>query len=94
LFGILREVPGATYRWRNSLRTTLEKLCRITEPEQTVEIVRDPKDDPVLAAAMAANCPYLVTGDHDLLALGTYDGVKIVTASQFLALPPIAKLRV
>lgn len=41
-------------------------------------------DDPVLETAVAGNAAYLVTGDQELLALGTFQGVKIVTARDFL----------
>jgi len=45
---------------------------------------RDPKDDPVLATAVAARAAYLVAGDRDLLDLGKPFGVEIVTSAQFL----------
>ncbi len=46
---------------------------------------RDPKDDPFLACALAAGVTYLVTRDHDLLALGKPFGIEIVTPARFLA---------
>ena len=45
---------------------------------------RDPKDDPVLATAVAARAAYLVAGDRDLLDLGKPFGIAIVTSAQFL----------
>ena len=45
---------------------------------------RDPKDDPVLATALAARAAYLVAGDRDLLDLGKPFGIAIVTSAQFL----------
>jgi putative PIN family toxin of toxin-antitoxin system len=45
---------------------------------------RDPKDDPMLACALAARADYLVTGDRDLLVLGKPFGVAIVTPAEFL----------
>lgn len=56
-------------------------------------IVRDPDDDAILACALAAQADYIVTGDSDLLVLGAYSGIRIVTAATFLAeyattLPP------
>lgn len=38
----------------------------------------------VLGTAVAAGADYLVTGDQGLLAVGEYNGVRIVTARQFL----------
>jgi predicted nucleic acid-binding protein len=45
---------------------------------------RDPKDDPVLACALAARADYLISNDRDLLALGKPFGIAIVTPAEFL----------
>jgi putative PIN family toxin of toxin-antitoxin system len=47
---------------------------------------RDPDDDYLLGCAAAGDANYLVTGDEDLLAVGRYGGVTILTARDFLAL--------
>jgi predicted nucleic acid-binding protein len=45
----------------------------------------DPKDDMVVATAVAARADYLVTGDRrHLLSLREYEGIRIVTPRQFL----------
>jgi predicted nucleic acid-binding protein len=49
-------------------------------------IVRDPNDDMILACAVAALASHVVTRDADLLSLGTYDGIAIVTPRAFLTL--------
>lgn len=45
--------------------------------------VRDPKDAPILAAAMASGADVLVTGDRDLLELETPVGIRIVSPRGF-----------
>ena len=45
---------------------------------------RDPNDDHVLATALAVSAEAIVTGDKDLLTLGQFQGVRIVTARTFL----------
>jgi predicted nucleic acid-binding protein len=47
-------------------------------------IADDPDDDAVLSCAKEGNAAYIVTGDRDLLSLGVYEGIKIVTPVQFL----------
>ena len=45
---------------------------------------RDPDDDHVLAAALAADADCVITGDRDLLELGTYQGVSMRTVRETL----------
>jgi putative PIN family toxin of toxin-antitoxin system len=48
---------------------------------------RDPDDDHVIAAALAARADLLITGDVDLLELGAVEGMPILTpAAALLAL--------
>lgn len=42
----------------------------------------DPDDLPVLGTAVAGAADLLVTGDRELLALGRYQGIPIVTPRQ------------
>ena len=44
----------------------------------------DPRDDHVISAAVEARADCIVTGDQHLLALGSYDGIRILTPAQFL----------
>ena len=47
-------------------------------------VCRDEDDDLVLATAVAAGADQIVTGDQDLLVLGAYEGVRLVSPRQFL----------
>lgn len=49
-------------------------------------IVRDPKDVKFLACAVGGKADYIITGDNDLLILKEYQGIRIVTASEFLTI--------
>jgi putative PIN family toxin of toxin-antitoxin system len=47
-------------------------------------VCRDPDDDEVLATALAAQADLIVSGDRDLLALGAFQGIPIVSPAQAL----------
>ncbi len=49
-------------------------------------VCRDPDDDFILAAATAARCTHLVTGDGDLLVLKSFADGVIVTPAEFAKL--------
>lgn len=56
----------------------------LVRPVEVIDVLRDKDDNRVLEAAMAGGCSFIVTGDKNLLALGQYQSVKIVTPRQFL----------
>lgn len=48
-------------------------------------VPEDPKDDPIIATAVAAKADYLVTGDRaHLLPIGHYESIRIVSPRVFL----------
>ena len=49
----------------------------------TEAICRDPDDDNVIATAMNGQCSCIITGDKDLLDLGTVSGITILSPSSF-----------
>jgi putative PIN family toxin of toxin-antitoxin system len=61
-------------------------LAEIVEPKRTVTASRDPNDDHVLACALEAKAAVVVTGDNDLLSLGEFEGVRVMTPRQFIKL--------
>ena len=75
-------------------REKVAEFCRrlllaadpVTElPDLSGAVPLDPKDDMIVATAVAAAADYLVTGDRrHLIQLGAYEGIKIVTPRAFL----------
>lgn len=56
----------------------------VKEASIPATVLRDPPDDRVLAAALAANADLIVSGDDDLLSMGSFRDMPIVTASEAL----------
>jgi putative PIN family toxin of toxin-antitoxin system len=60
-------------------------LARVVEPVALEKpLCRDPDDDLVSATAVAAGANFIVTGDNDLLILGRYSGIVIVSPRRLL----------
>jgi putative PIN family toxin of toxin-antitoxin system len=63
-------------------------LVTLVSPTQVPRVIEhDADDDHVIAAAVAAQADLIVSGDRKhLLPLGTYAGIRIVTAAEALRL--------
>ena len=58
---------------------------RVVEPKALpVPVCRDADDDVVLATAVAVEADAIVTGDQDLLGLGSCEGIDSVSPRSFL----------
>jgi len=81
---LVRKYRGVAGR---DTRAILDLLANaeVVEPEEAPEVARDPKDDPFLAAAQTGSVDYLVSEDHDLLDLGDYEGIPIISARMLLS---------
>lgn len=78
-----RLAPALAGRLINELRD----LAVVVDDRPVISVSPDPNDDYLLAIAAAGAADFLVTGDkRDLLALRLYEGTKIVTVRDFLAL--------
>ena len=50
------------------------------ESKTNIEVCRDPDDDKFLECAIDAKAMYIVSGDNDLLVIGEYENIQIITA--------------
>ena len=67
--------------------TDLRRIATIIDPvPQAIAVPGGHADNRILDCVAAAEADFLVTGDRrHLLPLGEYEGVKIVTAAEFLS---------
>jgi putative PIN family toxin of toxin-antitoxin system len=91
LLDVLRR-PEVHRKFRTVAGLDLRRVLQIIGEAAWVDVTdvplvsRDPKDDKFLATAKAAGAAYLVSEDQDLLVLGSYEGVRITSASSFMRL--------
>lgn len=71
------------HRATSALQAILARGIRVNI-RHSVKVCRDPNDDKFLECAALAKADLLVAGDKDLLTLGTYEGTRIVTPSEYL----------
>lgn len=88
LMNELEEVLVARFAHAPSLartvRAEIELLAEVLDASELAPVARDPDDDAVLAAAVAGDASAIVTGDSDLLVLGEYRGIRVVTPRDFV----------
>jgi len=65
--------------------TLIVSAMKIIEPSSHVDVCRDPDDNKFIECACDAKCVYIVSGDKDLLSVGKYKNIKIVTVADFLS---------
>ena len=75
---------GYGYFDASGFRQFVDSLDLIN-PTTEVNVCRDPDDDKFIECAVDAEAVYIVSGDKDLLDLDRFDGVEIVTATEFCA---------
>lgn len=64
----------------------LFEQAEVVGSEQDVSVCRDPNDDKFFACAVAGRAQYIVSEDKDILAVSEYEGVRTITAADFIAL--------
>jgi putative PIN family toxin of toxin-antitoxin system len=82
----LRQVFGFS---ENHIRAVLYDLRRVSERVEIsgdLHVVdADPDDDKFVECALQASASLIVSGDHHLLELEEYEGVRILSAAEFVA---------
>lgn len=65
----------------------VSQVAVVVEPDREVTVIEhDPADNRVLEAAAAAQADYIVSGDTGLLEIRRFEGVRIVSPREFLAI--------
>lgn len=82
---IQRMTPKYGHRLRSDLLKKLFPRFEMHLVTQKADICRDPDDNKFLDLAVEGKCLYIVSGDNDLLSIGKYEDVEIVTAAEFFS---------
>jgi putative PIN family toxin of toxin-antitoxin system len=85
-FGVLRKKFGVTPSEILEIQNEIDLSFETVYPKDTFHIVKDEDDNRVLEAAVEGKCNYIITGDKELLGLGSFKNIQIINADQFLNL--------
>lgn len=84
--GVLRKKFGVSPSEILEIQNEMDVSFDTVYPKDTFHTVQDEDDNRVLEAAVEGMCDYIITGDKELLDLGIYRKIKLVSADQFLKL--------
>jgi uncharacterized protein len=59
-------------------------IATVVEPEVELSVLDDEPDNRILECAVASGASAIVTGDKELLALGSYEGIGTMTVAGLL----------
>ncbi len=63
---------------------TISRSATVLKTQPTLSVLRDDPDNRILECAVAAQADAVVTGDRHLLALKSYQGIRILKLADFL----------
>jgi putative PIN family toxin of toxin-antitoxin system len=88
---ILKEVERIIKKkllWDNSkTQSAVRRLKNFSEevhPQERLAIIADDPDNRILECAVAGQADFIISGEHHLLDLENYQGIKIVNPARFL----------
>jgi putative PIN family toxin of toxin-antitoxin system len=80
---LLNKFGWSPDRIEDALDDYFDGSIRIQISESLIGICRDSRDDMVFECALLAGASIIVSGDKDLLAVGTYEGIRVLTPREF-----------
>jgi putative PIN family toxin of toxin-antitoxin system len=81
----LKKIHGLTPKGIKSHLKGLKSIAEIVVPTTRLDIIeRDSSDNIYLECAIETDADFIISGDHHLTDLETYEGVRIVSPATFL----------
>jgi predicted nucleic acid-binding protein len=84
---VMTEELGFSRRLATLTRRRIMRIAARVEPGSSRHVVpQDARDNPILRAALQAGCDFLVTNDAHLLALNPYEGLRVISMTDYFRL--------
>lgn len=65
----------------------LGEMGQIVEPSRRLSVFKDDPDNRILECAVEGSADVIITGDKGMLAIGEYEGIRLMTLADYLARP-------
>jgi putative PIN family toxin of toxin-antitoxin system len=62
----------------------LSDLARMIKPTRKIRLFKDDPDNRILECAVSGRADVIVTGDKEILKLGEYEGIRIISLKEYL----------
>ena len=62
----------------------LSDLARMIKPTRKIRLFKDDPDNRILECAVSGRADVIVTGDKEILKLGEYEGITIISLKDYL----------
>lgn len=83
---LIRKMGWNPERFATTFLLYLQRCQRVATRGEVTGVCRDPSDDKVIECAMNSGADIIVTGDRDLLDLGSYSCIRFLTPREYIDL--------
>ncbi len=66
------------------LAVILSEMAEWVNPSKKIKVLSDEPDNRILECAVSGNADVIVTGDKEILRLGEYEKIKIISLKEYL----------
>ena len=84
LLRVLADKFGRTEVELEAVRAFIQQFGHLFAPTENLHVLADEPDNRVLECAVTANADVIVTGDRQMLALGSFRNIRIATLAEYL----------
>lgn len=84
LLRVLADKFGRTEVELEEIRAFIGQFGHLVTPTETLSVLADEPDNRILECAAAASADLIVTGDLQMLALGNFQNVRIMSLADYL----------
>lgn len=84
LDGFMDELTHRRVRGSLHIRRPLADIGTLVEPSGRLSVFQDAPDNRILECAVEGTADAIVTGDKAMLAIGGYEGIRLITLADYL----------